>query len=141
MGVSPVVQIDECLMSGRHQANRGRFLTDDNVPPSRRNTYSGVHEGAEAVRRRQETRPPSTLMNLDWHSVNCTDPTTGASTQCIESEWQKAKATTRLERQQNDSNLLRSHLTWLWWRCLNARPDVKEKFLGLMEAHTRRCSI
>ncbi|KAH7983314.1 hypothetical protein HPB52_010818 [Rhipicephalus sanguineus] len=80
--------------------------------------------------------------NLDWHtvnhSVNFIDPATGANTQRIESEWQKAKR--RLVRNGNKTTpaLMRSHLAWLWWRSVNARPNVKDKFLRLIEAIARR---
>ncbi|KAH7935906.1 hypothetical protein HPB52_014959 [Rhipicephalus sanguineus] len=58
-----------------------------------------------------------TPLNLDWHtvnhSVNFIDPATGANTQRIESEWQKAKR--RLVRNCNKTTpaLMRSHLAWL----------------------------
>ncbi|KAH7982332.1 hypothetical protein HPB52_004095 [Rhipicephalus sanguineus] len=83
-----------------------------------------------------------TPLNLDWHtvnhSVNFIDPATGANTQRIESEWQKAKR--RLVRNGNKTTpaLMRSHLAWLWWRSVNARPNVKDKFLRLIEAIARR---
>ncbi|KAH7955484.1 hypothetical protein HPB52_001034 [Rhipicephalus sanguineus] len=83
-----------------------------------------------------------TPLNLDWHtvnhSVNFIDPATGANTQHIESEWQKAKR--RLVRNGNKTTpaLMRSHLAWLWWRSVNARPNVKDKFLRLIEAIARR---
>ncbi|KAH7975595.1 hypothetical protein HPB52_003593 [Rhipicephalus sanguineus] len=82
-----------------------------------------------------------TPLNLDWHtvnhSVNFIDPATGANTQRIESEWQKAKR--RLVRNGNKTTpaLMRSHLAWLWWRSVNARPNVKDKFLRLIEAIAR----
>ncbi|KAH7958208.1 hypothetical protein HPB51_027806 [Rhipicephalus microplus] len=67
-----------------------------------------------------------TPLNLDWHtmyhSVNFVDPTTGANTQRIESEWQNAKR--RLVRNSNKTTILLmpSHLAWLWWKSINARP-------------------
>ncbi|KAH8032707.1 hypothetical protein HPB51_001399 [Rhipicephalus microplus] len=78
-----------------------------------------------------------TTLNVDWHtvnhSVNFVDPMTGADTQKIESEWQKAKR--RLVRNSNktSTSLMASHLAWLWWRSINARPNVKDPFLRLME--------
>ncbi|KAH7964252.1 hypothetical protein HPB51_027510 [Rhipicephalus microplus] len=78
-----------------------------------------------------------TPLNLDWHtvnhSVNFVDPTTGANTQRIESEWQKAKR--RLVRNSNKTttSLMPAHLAWLWWKSINARPNVKDPFLRLME--------
>ncbi|KAH7956115.1 uncharacterized protein LOC119391429 [Rhipicephalus sanguineus] len=83
-----------------------------------------------------------TPQNLDWHtvnhSVNFIDPATGANTQRIESEWQKAKR--RLVRNGNKTTpaLMPSHLAWLWRRSINARPNVKDKFLRLIEAIARR---
>ncbi|KAH7961958.1 hypothetical protein HPB52_013741 [Rhipicephalus sanguineus] len=83
-----------------------------------------------------------TPLNLDWHtvnhSVNFIDPATGVNTQRIESEWQKAKR--RLVRNGNKTTpaLMRSHLAWLWWRSVNARPNVKDKFRRLIEAIARR---
>lgn len=81
-------------------------------------------------------------LNLDWHtvnhSVNFVDPVTGANTQRIESEWQKAKR--RLVRNGSGTSpaLLRSHLAWMWWMSLNGRPGITDCFLRLMEAIARR---
>ncbi|KAH8034886.1 hypothetical protein HPB51_003173 [Rhipicephalus microplus] len=78
-----------------------------------------------------------TPLNLDWHtvnhSVNFVYPTTGANTQRIESEWHKNKR--RLVRNSNKTttSLMPSHLAWLWWRSINAPPNVKDPFLLLME--------
>ncbi|KAH7934812.1 hypothetical protein HPB52_000509 [Rhipicephalus sanguineus] len=159
-GVGQVVQIDECLMRGRRKANRGRLLTGDNVPPRRRNNYGGVSDkgpwifGMLCVSTKELRLGPhtgaypalvnanGTPLNLDRHtvnhSVNFIDPATGANTQRIESEWQKAKR--RLVRNGNKTTpaLMRSHLAWLWWRSVNARPNVKDKFLRLIEAIARR---
>ncbi|KAH8033526.1 hypothetical protein HPB51_013603 [Rhipicephalus microplus] len=86
-----------------------------------------------------------TQLNFYWHtinhSVNFVDPTTGANTQRIESEWQKAKR--RLVRNSNKTNtsLMPSHLAWLWWRSFNVRPNVKDPFLRLLEALKSSCSV
>ncbi|KAH8032982.1 hypothetical protein HPB51_004830 [Rhipicephalus microplus] len=83
-----------------------------------------------------------TPLNLDWHtvnhSVNFVDPTTGANTQRIERVWQKAKR--RLVRNSNKTttSLMPAHLAWLWWKSINARPNVKDPFLRLMEVIARR---
>ncbi|KAH7940118.1 hypothetical protein HPB52_021867 [Rhipicephalus sanguineus] len=82
-----------------------------------------------------------TPLNLDWHTVNHSvhfiDPATGTNTQRIKSEWQKAKR--RLVRNGNKTTPapMRSHLAWLWWRSVNARPNVKDKFLRFIEAIAR----
>ncbi|KAH7962896.1 hypothetical protein HPB52_018556 [Rhipicephalus sanguineus] len=91
--------------------------------PRRRNNYGGVSD-----------KGPWIFGML----VNFIDPATGANTQRIESEWQKAKR--RLVRNGNKTTpaLMRSHLAWLWWRSVNARPNVKDKFLRLIEAIARR---
>ncbi|KAL1444545.1 hypothetical protein MTO96_029774 [Rhipicephalus appendiculatus] len=84
-------------------------------------------------------------LNLDWHtvnpSVNFIDPATGANTQGIESEWQKAKR--QLVRNGNKTTpaLMPSHLAWCWWRSVNARPGMKDKFIRLMEAIARRYPV
>ncbi|KAH8018566.1 hypothetical protein HPB51_008962 [Rhipicephalus microplus] len=86
-----------------------------------------------------------TPLNLDLHtvnhSVNFVDPTTGANTQRIESEWQKAKR--RLVRNSNKTttSLMLAHLAWLWWKSINARPNVKDPFLRLMEVIARRYPV
>ncbi|KAH7970100.1 hypothetical protein HPB52_024070 [Rhipicephalus sanguineus] len=81
-------------------------------------------------------------LNLDWHtvnhSVNFIDPATGANTQRIESEWQIAKRRLVDNGNKTTPALMRSHLAWLWWRSVNARSDVKDKFLRLIEAIARR---
>ncbi|KAH7952394.1 hypothetical protein HPB52_022194 [Rhipicephalus sanguineus] len=100
---SQVVQIDECLMRGRRRkANRGRLLTGDNVPPRRRNNYGVVSNkgpwtfGMLCVHTKELrlleslADPNGTPMKFEWHTVNCIVPATGANTQSIEIEWQKA---------------------------------------------------
>ncbi|KAH8021743.1 hypothetical protein HPB51_016807 [Rhipicephalus microplus] len=78
-----------------------------------------------------------TPLNLDWHtvnhSVNFVDPTTGANMQRIESEWQKAKRRLVRNSIKTTTSLMPCHLAWLWWRSMNARPNVKDAFLRLME--------
>ncbi|KAH7956246.1 hypothetical protein HPB52_007658 [Rhipicephalus sanguineus] len=84
--------------------------------------------------------PGTTVFSDEWaaYRVNFIDPATGVNTQRIESEWQKAKR--RLVRNGNKTTpaLMRSHLAWLWWRSVNARPNVKDKFRRLIEAIARR---
>ncbi|KAH8038356.1 hypothetical protein HPB51_001139 [Rhipicephalus microplus] len=86
-----------------------------------------------------------TPLNLDWHtvnhSVNFVDPTTGANTQRIESEWQKAKRSLVRNSNKTTTSLMPSHLAWLWWRSINARPNVKDPFLRLMEVIARRYPV
>uniref|UniRef100_A0A6M2CUC0 Protein ovary overexpressed n=1 Tax=Rhipicephalus microplus TaxID=6941 RepID=A0A6M2CUC0_RHIMP len=81
-------------------------------------------------------------LNLDWHTVNhSVDPATGANTQHIQSEWRKAKCRLVRYSKKTSPSLMPSHLAWLWWRSINARPNVKDPFLRLMEAIARRCPV